>query len=442
MICRLLYASSLQEWKDLTVWLKGRNQPDGQVENKVREIIEKVRENGDNALLEYTRTYDCADFNLPLRVSEKEIVHAAASVPFENREYMTLAASNIRSFHEAQLEKSWFVTRPDGSLLGQRVLPIDSVGLYVPGGKGGETPLVSSLLMNAIPAQVAGCARIAVATPPRADGSINPNLLAAAHLLDIDEIYRVGGAWSIAALALGTKSIPPTDIIAGPGNIYVTTAKKLLHGQVGIDMIAGPSEVLIIADSSANPAWIAADMLSQAEHDELASAICLTTDRKQADAIHFELGRQLTSLPRANIASKALENWSCICALPKMKLAISIANEVAPEHLELCTREPWEMFHLIKNAGAIFIGHHSPEPVGDYFAGPNHVLPTLGTARFSSALSVQTFCKKTSILASSKNFLRENSQAIAALARLEGLEAHARSVEVREQFLKNNKAHR
>lgn len=436
MICRMLNAGSLQEWQEASAWLKNRNQPNNNVEEKVKDIINAVRERGDEALVEFTRQFDCPSFEAPLRIGEAAIARAAASVPVESREQIALAAANIRSFHEAQLEKSWFITRPDGTLLGQRVLPVDSVGLYVPGGKGGETPLVSSLLMNAIPAQVAGCPRVAVATPPREDGTVNPILLAAAHLLDIDEVYRVGGAWSIAAFALGTKLVPRVDVIAGPGNIYVTTAKKLLHGLVGIDMLAGPSEVLVLADSTANPAWIAADMLSQAEHDELASAICLVTDHRLADTIQIELARQLPSLPRAKIAGKALEDWSCVCIVPNMATALEIANAIAPEHLELCCREPWELLTAIRHAGAIFIGQHSPEPVGDYFAGPNHVLPTLGTARFSSALSVQTFCKKTSLIAASKNFLRQNADAIASLARMEGLEAHARSVEAREKALR------
>lgn len=435
MICRMMNISSLKEWHDGSAWLNGRNQPDSEVEEQVKAIIQEVRQKGDDALVEYTRKFDCADFELPIRLGESVIARGAASVPVESREQIAAAAANIRSFHEAQLEKSWFVTRPDGSVLGQRVLPVDSVGLYVPGGKGGETPLVSSMLMNAIPAQVAGCPRIAIATPPRPDGSINPVLLAAAHLLDIEEVYRVGGAWSIAAFALGTVLVPKVDVIAGPGNIFVTTAKKLLHGLVGIDMLAGPSEVLVIADASANPVWIAADMLSQAEHDELASAICIVTDHRLADLIQLELDRQLSSLPRAKIAAKALENWGCICIVPQMSIAIELANVIAPEHLELCTKDPWELLPAIRHAGAIFMGQHSPEPVGDYFAGPNHVLPTLGTARFSSALSVQTFCKKTSIIAASKNFLLQNARAIADLARLEGLEAHARSVEVREKFL-------
>lgn len=434
MTCRFLNIRNEQEWRESASWLTARRDNAPDVENTVREIIDNVRKNGDAALLEYTRKFDSPDFQPPLRIGEEEIARAAASVSVESRECIGAAAANIRAFHESQIEKSWFETRPDGSLMGQKVSPVDAVGLYVPGGQGGETPLVSSLLMTAVPAQVAGCERIAVVTPPRRDGTVNPHLLAAAYLLGIEEVYRVGGAWSIAALALGTQSIAVVDVIAGPGNIYVTTAKRLLQGTTGIDMIAGPSEVLVIADSSANPSWIAADMLSQAEHDAQACAICLTDDIRIAENIQAELIQQLENLPRAQIATTALANWGCICVVPNIKTAISIANIVAPEHLELCTRDPWGALPHLRHAGAIFMGQHSPEAVGDYFAGPNHVLPTLGTARFSSALSVQTFCKKTNIISASRQFLRQNSQTIAALARLESLEAHARSVEARQKY--------
>lgn len=433
MICRNINVDSEHDWLERSQWLKDRNRIDPAVEKSVAEIIAAVEARGDDALVEYTKKFDSENFAPPFLVNPTGIALAAASVPADSREQISEAAANIRSFHQQQLEKSWFVTRSDGSILGQRVMPVDAVGLYVPGGQGGNTPLISSLLMNAIPAQVAGCQRIAVVTPPRSDGSINPYLLAAAHLLDIDEVYCVGGAWSIAALALGTQSIQKVDVIAGPGNIYVTTAKRLLHGAVGIDMIAGPSEVLVIADSAANPAWIATDMLSQAEHDSLASAICLTNDKRIAEATQLELEKQIENLPRKDIAANSLANWGCIAQTPNLQVAVDIANIIAPEHLELCVRDPWSVLPAIRHAGAVFMGQHSPEPVGDYFAGPNHVLPTLGTARFSSALSTQTFCKKTSIIAASRAFLRENTESIAALARLEGLEAHARSVEARQK---------
>lgn len=433
MICRILHLQSEQEWVKASQWLDGRFNPGDSVEGSVREILANVREKGDEALIDYTRRFDCPEFAAPLRVSEQDIAWAAASISPEHREQISEAAHNIRTFHKEQLEKSWFQTRPDGSILGQRVLPVDRVGLYVPGGQGGNTPLLSSMLMNAIPALVAGVPRVAVCTPPRKDGTINPHILAAAHLLDIDEIYRVGGAWSIGAMAYGTQSIDPVDVIAGPGNIYVATAKRLVQGTVGIDMVAGPSEVLVVADSSARPHWLAADMLSQAEHDMLASAILLTDDITLAEQVQQELEKQCSQLPKAQIAGKSLMDWGAIVVVPNIMTAVAIANRVAPEHLELCVRDPWALLPHIRHAGAIFMGQHSPEPVGDYFAGPNHVLPTLRTARFSSALSVQNFCKKTSIVATSPAFLLESAPAIASLARLEGLEAHARSVEIRSK---------
>ncbi len=431
-ICRIINLQNEREWAAAGQWLQERGNPgSADVESGVREILANVREKGDEALVNYTRQFDCPDFSGPIRLSEQEIALGAASVASEDREVIAQACSNIRTFHEEQKEKTWLQTRPDGSILGQMVNPLPRAGLYVPGGKGGNTPLVSSMLMNAIPALVAGVPEIAVCTPPRADGSVNPVILAAAHLLDIHEVYRVGGAWAVAAMAYGTQSIASVDIIAGPGNLYVTTAKRLVQGRVGIDMIAGPSEVCVIADSSANVRWLAADLLSQAEHDPLASAVCIVLDPLMAKAVAEELEAQCARLPRAEIASASLRDWGAIVVVPSLNDALSVANQIAPEHLELCIRSPWETLPYIRNAGAVFLGHNSPEPVGDYFAGPNHVLPTLGTARFSSALSVQTFCKKTSIIATSRNFMRDNREAIARLARLEALEAHALSVEVR-----------
>ncbi len=433
MTCRSLQVNSQEEWQNASQWLKDRAKSSSEVEAKVSEIIARVQNEGDAALIAYTSQFDCHDFKSPLRLTEHEISLAAASIPPEDRDRIYRAADNIRAFHENQKEKSWFITQSDGTILGQRVLPVDAVGLYVPGGQGGNTPLISTLLMNAIPAQTAGVTRIAICTPPRKDGTINPHILAAAHLLGIEEIYRVGGAWSIAALAYGTESIAPVDVIAGPGNIFVTTAKRLVQGKVGIDMIAGPSEVLVLADGSANLEYLAADLLSQAEHDPLASAIVITTDKHLADDLPAELDRQCATLPRAEIASRSLQDWGAVVLVPTMKLAIDIANAIAPEHLEVATRNPWAILPSIRHAGAIFLGHNSPEPLGDYYAGPNHVLPTMGTARFSEALSVQTFCKKSSIIAASPSFLNASIEDVAALARLEGLEAHARSVEVRSQ---------
>jgi len=431
MICRILQLRSERDWPMLAQLLEGRTDSEESVERQVRDILADVALRGDEAVLEYTRRFDCPDLQPPLRLDREEIMRAAAGVDARDREIIVQAAANIRSFHEAQRERSWFMHMPDGSILGQQSTPVDRVGLYVPGGQGGETPLFSSLLMSAIPAQVAGVREIAVVSPPRRDGSLSPYILAAAHLLDIGEIYRVGGAWAIGALSRGTASIAPVDVIAGPGNIWVTTAKRLVQGRVGIDMIAGPSEILILADKSANPAWVAADMLSQAEHDALACAVCITTESDLAEAVLRELEAQCNALPRALIARTALEKWGAVVLTPDMDIAVDVCNRIAPEHLELLVREPWTLLPRIRHAGAVFMGPHSPEAVGDYFAGPNHVLPTMGTARFASALSVRTFCKNTSIIAASPSFAHAYTDSIARLARLEGLEAHARSAEAR-----------
>ncbi len=437
MSCRILNIKSPSDAEAVELFrrLAERGNPadgNGQdVENQVRAILADVRERGDQALLERTRQFDAPELEPPFKVSQEELARAAASISGEERSVIVEAASHIRTFHEAQKDKSWFITREDGSILGQKIEPVDRAGLYVPGGKGGNTPLISSMLMGAIPAQVAGVKEIAVVTPPRADGTLNPYMLAAAYLLDINEVYRVGGPWSIAALAYGTQEIRPVDVIAGPGNIFVTTAKKLVQGKVGIDMIAGPSEILVLADESANPEWVAADMLSQAEHDRLASAILVTTSSLVADRVAAALDRRVAELPRAEIARASLDNWGAIILVPDLSLGVDMANRIAPEHMEICTNSPWEVLPGIRHAGAVFMGQYSPEPVGDYYAGPNHVLPTLGTARHSSALSVQTFSKRTSIVAASAGFTSAHASSIALLARLEGLEAHARSVELR-----------
>lgn len=437
MSCRILNIKSPSDAEAVELFrrLAERGNPadgNGQdVENQVRAILADVRERGDQALLERTRQFDAPELEPPFKVSQEELARAAASISGEERSVIVEAASHIRTFHEAQKDKSWFITREDGSILGQKIEPVDRAGLYVPGGKGGNTPLISSMLMGAIPAQVAGVKEIAVVTPPRADGTLNPYMLAAAYLLDINEVYRVGGPWSIAALAYGTQEIRPVDVIAGPGNIFVTTAKKLVQGKVGIDMIAGPSEILVLTDESANPEWVAADMLSQAEHDRLASAILVTTSSLVADRVAAALDRRVAELPRAEIARASLDNWGAIILVPDLSLGVDMANRIAPEHMEICTNSPWEVLPGIRHAGAVFMGQYSPEPVGDYYAGPNHVLPTLGTARHSSALSVQTFSKRTSIVAASAGFTSAHASSIALLARLEGLEAHARSVELR-----------
>jgi len=432
MSCPLLTYTRPEDFAPLSEKLKGRENPDQAVETRVRDILAYVKAQGDEALADYTRRFDCPSFSpAMLRVPAEDFERARKEVVRTDIEIIEEAAANIRAFHENQKEKSWITTREEGAVLGQIVRPVDSVGLYVPGGQGGETPLISSLLMNAIPAQVAGVERIVAISPPRKDGTLNPYILAAASLLGIEEFYRVGSAWGIAALAYGTRTIPGVDVLAGPGNIYVTTAKRLLVGQVGIDMIAGPSEIVILADQSAPAAWMAADMLSQAEHDPLAASILITDSPALAQAVCDELEKQLEKLPRNEIARKSLADWGAIITVPSLTEGMELVNKLAPEHLELAVTDGWSLVSQVRHAGAIFMGYGCPEPVGDYFAGPNHVLPTMGNARFSSALSVETFTKKSSLIAAPPAYARKHGSKIARLARLEGLEAHARSVEHR-----------
>ena len=432
MPCRDIAYTDAACWPAIQDWLAGRNAPKDSVEKPVLDILEAVKAGGDTSLAEYTSKFDCPGFSpLSTAVTPEEVEQGCRQVSPEDMAIIREAADNIRVFHENQKQKSWMVTQDNGTILGQMVSPVDRAGLYVPGGKGGETPLISSLLMNAIPAQVAGVSEIVVISPPRKDGTLNPSILAAASILGITKIFRAGSAWAIAALAYGTETVPRVDVIAGPGNIFVTTAKRLLVGHVGIDMIAGPSEIAVLADSTANPEWLAADLLSQAEHDPLASSLLISPDKDILDQTKEALIRQRDLLPRRDIAAKALENWSACIHVPDMDTALDLVNRIAPEHFELCVADPWSMIGKVKNAGAVFMGHHTPEPVGDYFAGPNHVLPTLSTARFSSALSVETFCKKTSIIAASDAYIQEHGKKIARLARLEQLEAHARSMEQR-----------
>jgi len=432
MPCQQILYQRPEDLDSFSLTLKKRENPDQAVESRVRDILAHVAATGDEALTEYTRRFDCPDFTPQmLRVPQTDIAAAMAAVEASDLAIIEEAIRNIRAFHEEQREKSWMTTREDGVILGQLVRPVDSAGLYVPGGQGGETPLISSLLMNAIPAQVAGVPRIAAISPPRKDGGLNPYILAAAHLLGISEVYRTGSAWGIAALACGTQTIAPVDVLAGPGNIYVTTAKRLLSGRVGIDMIAGPSEIVILADSSAPPAWLAADLLSQAEHDPLAAAVLVTDSAEIAQATRAELERQLEKLPRNDIARKALADWGAVVVVPGLTEGVEVVNRLAPEHLELAVADPWSILSSIRHAGAIFLGSSCPEPVGDYFAGPNHVLPTMGSARFSSALCVETFVKKSSLIAATPAYTSRHGAKIARLARLEGLEAHARSVEYR-----------
>ena len=434
MPCRVLNLSLAAGFEQALNLLKERNRTAPGLEATVKEIIARVAEEGDAALVDYTRRFDCPGFTIDrLSVSKRDIDRACSSVPEEDLTIIEEAAANIRSFHESCVEQSWFISKPDGSILGQTVRPVARAGLYVPGGQGGKTPLISSLLMTAIPALVAGVPEISVVSPPGDDGRINPYILATARLIGVKNIYAAGSAWAVAALALGTESIKPVDVIAGPGNAYVTTAKRLLMGEVGIDMLAGPSEILIIADAGASPAMIAADMLSQAEHDPLASSLLITDEPKLISLVKKELESQLASLPRLEIAAASLRDFGAMIAVPDLKEACALANSVAPEHLELLVADPWALMPLITQAGAIFMGDYAAEAIGDYFAGPNHVLPTMRTARFSSALSVSTFTKKISLIATSPDYARAHADKIARLARLEGLEAHARSVETRKK---------
>jgi histidinol dehydrogenase len=347
------------------------------------------------------------------------------------KQALNLAAGQIEAFHRRQRPNSWIDMPRPGTLLGQMVHPMDAAGVYVPGGKAGTTPLVSSVLMGAIPAKIAGVRRIVMVTPPTRDGSVSPYLLAAARRAGVDEVYKVGSAWAIAALAYGTATIPKVDVIVGPGNIYVTLAKKLMAGIVQIDMIAGPSEILVLADKTAEPAFVAADMLSQAEHDPRASAMLVTDSRDLAQEVTVALDEQLAQLARREIAEQSLKSFGAIFVVPDMTSAVNLANRIAPEHLELIIADPFARIGEIRHAGAVFVGPYTPEPVGDYVAGPNHVLPTAGTARFSSALSVDHFIKKTSLIHYAEEAFLKEAQAIMQLANIEGLGAHARSVAVR-----------
>lgn len=399
---------------------------------EIKRILEDVRENGDSALLKYIRKFDAPDFRAEsLKVTEEEIEKALNRVEESFILSLNRALGQIEGFHRQQRGKSWINTDRPGILLGQMLNPVDSAGIYVPGGKGGKTPLVSSVLMCAVPAKIAGVRHISMVTPPTADGSVNPHLLAAAKKAGVDAVYKVGSAWAIAALAYGTESIPKTDVIAGPGNVYVTLAKKIVSGTVGIDMIAGPSEILVIADDSAKPDFIAADLLSQAEHDPMASAVLVTTSESTAKAVAEALEKQLGQLERADIARESIDRYGAILVVSDIDAALKLANQIAPEHLELQVRNPFEHIGKIRNAGAVFIGNYTPEPVGDYIAGPNHVLPTAGTARFASALSVDHFVKKTSLIYYSESAFRTEAEDIVRLAEIEGLDAHANSVKIR-----------
>lgn len=413
--------------------LEGRFQADDyQCQETVTNILAEVKKDGDAALLRYCRKFDSPSLSQQqLQLSATELKHAYTLVDEAFLDTLTRAIERIQSFHERELEDSWMVTREDGTIVGRLVRPVDSAGLYVPGGIGGSTPLVSSVLMNGIPAAIAGVARRVMVTPSATDGSVDPHLLVAAQEIGITEIYRAGSAWSIAALAFGTETIAPVDVIVGPGNRYVTEAKRQVSGQVRIDMIAGPSEVLIVADESAKAAVVAADMLAQAEHDPLALAVLVTTHPALAEEVDEELKKQLPQLGREETARAALEGQGVILVAPDLEEAISVANAIAIEHLELDIIDPWAQLPHIRHAGAIFLGANTPEAAGDYFAGPNHVLPTMGTARFASALGVETFIKKSSIISYSQQALEQDATHIMRLAKLEGLDAHAASVATR-----------
>ena len=401
----------------------------GSYEKTVDDIVTNVKENGDKALFAYTEKFDKFALTTEnIRVTEEEIEEAYRSVSAEFIEVMQEAFENIKAYHEMQVRNSWFQTKPDGSILGQRITPIEVVGVYVPGGKAAYP---SSTLMNIVPALVAGCKRIVMVTPPNAEGKVNPVTLAAAKITGITEIYKCGGAQAIAALAYGTESVPKADKIVGPGNIFVALAKKRVYGNVSIDSIAGPSEILVLADETANPRYVAADLLSQAEHDEMASGIVITTSKELAEQVAKEVDAFVASAPRREILEKSLDNYGYILVANSMDEAIETANEIASEHLEIVTKNPFETMTKIKNAGAIFLGEYSSEPLGDYFAGPNHVLPTNGTAKFFSPLSVDDFIKKSSVISYSYEALREVHKKIELFAEKEGLYAHANSIKVR-----------
>lgn len=418
--------------KELMDELLKRSQLDYEdVQNVVQDIIKNVQQRKDKALLEYTEKFDNVLLtDKTLKVTEEEINLAYDRLDSNLIETIKKAGDRIRLFHEKQKRNSWISPDEDGTILGQITRPMDSVGVYVPGGKA---VYPSSVLMNVIPARVAGVKRVVMVTPPQKDGSVNPGILVAAKIAGVTEIYKVGGAQAIGALAFGTETIPKVDKIVGPGNIYVTLAKRTVFGYVNIDSIAGPSEILVLADESANPVFVAADLLSQAEHDELACSILITTSRDLAYKVKDELSRQTEFLSRKSIIKKSLENYGAIIIVNNIEEAIAISNQIAPEHLEVCTQEAMTLLPKIKNAGAIFLGHYSPEPLGDYMAGPNHVLPTSGTAKFFSPLSVDDFIKKSSVIFFPEEALKSLSNDIIRFAEAEEFTAHGNAVKVRFQ---------
>lgn len=400
----------------------------------VKDIIEKVKKDKADAVVEYTRKYDSPDFDkTKLKVTKEEIENAYKLVEKEFIDSINKAKENVENFHKKQLRNSWLEYGQEGDMLGMKITPLSRVGLYVPGGKGGSTPLVSSVIMNGIPAKTAGVKEMVMVTPPNEKNEISPYLLVTADIVGIKEIYKMGSAWAVAALAYGIEGLKPVNKIVGPGNIFVTVAKKMVYGKVDIDMIAGPSEILIIADDTANPKYIAADFLSQAEHDPMAASIIITTSKEAGEKFKQEIYSQLEKLSRKDITMESIENNGMIIYVDNLEEAFSISNEIAPEHLELEIENPFEYLSKVENAGAVFLGKYTPEPVGDYFAGPNHVLPTNMTAKFYSPLNVDDFIKKTSILYYPKDLLMKNADHIIRLAEVEGLDAHANAVRVRKE---------
>lgn len=401
---------------------------DSSIMKTVGEVISSVRQKGDEALMEYASRFDNVKLTAEtMRVSKEEMAEAYSRVDGELIEVIRKAKANIEAFHAKQKENSWFSSEKDGVILGQLYRPMEIVGVYVPGGTAAYP---SSVLMNVVPAKVAGVPKVVMVTPPKKEG-INPAVLVAANEAGVDEIYRIGGAQAVAALAFGTESIPKVDKIVGPGNIYVATAKRMVYGYCDIDAVAGPSEITVVADETANPCFVAADMLSQAEHDVMASAILITTSERLAEEVKKELEKQASRLSRKEIIEKSLENYGAIIITESLEKAMEVANRIAPEHLELCVQEPFSLLGSVRNAGAIFLGNYSSEPLGDYFAGPNHVLPTSGTARFFSPLNVGDFIKKSSIISYSAKALGSVKDDVIRFAEAEGLTAHANAIRIR-----------
>jgi histidinol dehydrogenase len=401
--------------------------------DNVQAFIDDVRARGDEALVDYTNRFDSKTVSLDtLKVTDAEFEQALSSVDTPFLDTLDRAIDQLTRFHEKQKQNAWIDTPRNGVMVGQLVRPVGAAGIYAPGARGGKTPLVSSVLMGGIPAKVAGVPTITLMTPPMETGEVNSHILAAASKIGITSVFKAGSAWAIAALAHGTEQVPKVDVIVGPGNIYVTLAKKIVAGTVGIDMIAGPSEILIIADQTANPEFVAADLLSQAEHDAMASAILVTDSRTLAERTAAALERQLNALARQDTARLSIDNFGAIMLVPDIETGIDLSNQLAPEHLELMVSSPFDYIDRIQNAGALFLGHYTPEPMGDYIAGPNHVLPTAGTARFSSALSVDHFIKKTSLIHYSKTAFDNEAPDVIRLAEIEGLTAHANSVKIRK----------